>query len=287
MVAASASSPVFSSQPFALDAGMVTADPTVGIENPVGPKSEGFIPWTEDDVAAYEKRWPVGTRQRVWLDVLLYTGLRRGDAVRLGRPHVRDGIATIKTEKTDTLVVIPILPALMETSGPLASPLPLRVTARRCCALCERLHACAAYLGTSCSRPSSPGSARSAMQRNHCPLWPRSASAYFRRACGWSKPHHYIFIAYRHQNLGRASLLRRADDAGYIGLGYLSRAAGHDHATNLAISTASDSLTTTSGSCRSALTISTSRPVSQLYSVRNPSDRAFTSTQRVTSQIRH
>ena len=46
------------------------------------------------------ERWPIGTRQRVWLDVLIYTGLRRGDAVRFGRQHVRDGIATIKTEKT-------------------------------------------------------------------------------------------------------------------------------------------------------------------------------------------
>ena len=64
-------------------------------------------PWTEDDVAAYEKRWPVGTRQRVWLDVLLYTGLRRGDAVRLGRQHIRDGLATLKTEKTDTVVTLP------------------------------------------------------------------------------------------------------------------------------------------------------------------------------------
>ena len=73
------------------------------------------MPWTEDDVAAYEKLWPVGTRQRVWLDVLLYTGLRRGDAVRLGRQHIRDGIATLKTEKTDTVVTLPIFPVLSET----------------------------------------------------------------------------------------------------------------------------------------------------------------------------
>ena len=43
---------------------------------------------------------PVGLlarAKRVWLDVLLYTGLRRGDAVRFGRQHVKDGIGTIKT----------------------------------------------------------------------------------------------------------------------------------------------------------------------------------------------
>ena len=57
-------------------------DPTIGVDDPLLPKTEGFPVWTEDHVAAYEKRWPIGTRQRVWLDVLLYTGLRRGDAVR-------------------------------------------------------------------------------------------------------------------------------------------------------------------------------------------------------------
>ena len=94
--------------------------PNRGHRAPARRRDAGIRPWTEEDVAAYEKRWPIGTRQRVWLDVLLYTGLRRGDAVRPGRQHVRDGIATIKTEKTGTIVTIPILPVLAETlaAGP-------------------------------------------------------------------------------------------------------------------------------------------------------------------------
>jgi integrase len=105
---------------WALEAGLVKVDPTAGVKNPQRPKGDGFRPWTEDDVASYEKRWPIGTRQRVWLDLLLYTGLRRGDAVRLGRQHIRDGVASLKTEKTDTLVMLPILPVLAETltAGP-------------------------------------------------------------------------------------------------------------------------------------------------------------------------
>jgi hypothetical protein len=47
----------------------------------------------------FERRWPRGTRERLAYDVFLYTGLRIGDAVRLGRPHVKNGIATIRTEK--------------------------------------------------------------------------------------------------------------------------------------------------------------------------------------------
>ncbi len=107
---------------WATEAGFVRSDPTAGIKNPPRKTGQGFRPWTEDDVAAYEKRWPVGTRQRVWLDVLLYTGLRRGDAVRLGRQHVRDGVATLKTEKSGQAVevTLPILPVLAETlaAGP-------------------------------------------------------------------------------------------------------------------------------------------------------------------------
>jgi integrase len=98
----------------------VKTDPTAGIETPRGPKTQGFPAWTETDVEAFESRWPIGTRQRVWLDVLLYTGLRLGDAVRLGRQHVRDGMAHLTTEKTDTPVFLPMLPVLLDTlrAGP-------------------------------------------------------------------------------------------------------------------------------------------------------------------------
>ena len=97
--------------------GMVEVDPTLGVAAPAVPKNEGFPAWTEDDVARFEARWPPGTKERVWLHVLLYTGLRRGDAVRLGREHVRDGVASIKTEKSrfQVEVTLPILPTLAAT----------------------------------------------------------------------------------------------------------------------------------------------------------------------------
>jgi integrase len=105
---------------WALKAQHIKLDPTDGVEPPLRPKNAGFAAWSEEDVSAYEQRWPLGTRQRVWLDVLLYTGLRRGDAARLGRQHIRNGVAHIKTEKTDTPVALPILPGLAQTlaAGP-------------------------------------------------------------------------------------------------------------------------------------------------------------------------
>jgi integrase len=58
----------------------------------------------------------------VWLDVLAYTGLRRGDAVRIGRQHLRDGVLSIKTEKSGfhVTLTLPVLPMLARTldAGP-------------------------------------------------------------------------------------------------------------------------------------------------------------------------
>jgi integrase len=104
---------------WAVVAKLADGDPTAELKA-ILPTTDGFHVWSEDECTAFEERWPRGTRERVAFDVLLYTGLRRGDAVRLGRPHVRKGIATIRTEKTGQLVTIPILPPLRETldAGP-------------------------------------------------------------------------------------------------------------------------------------------------------------------------
>jgi integrase len=101
----------------------IAVDPTEGVANPKRRKGPGFPVWTEADVEAYHKRWPLGTKERVWLDVLLFTGLRRGDAVMIGRQHVRDGVATLRTEKSrgEITVALPILPVLQRTldAGPI------------------------------------------------------------------------------------------------------------------------------------------------------------------------
>jgi integrase len=112
--------------------GHIKDDPTAGdIELPKRKKGKGFPAWTREDVAAYQQKFPLGTRQRVWLDVLLYTGPRRGDAAIIGRQHEldipnEDGSVSravqFKTEKSGELVTvtIPILPVLRRTldAGP-------------------------------------------------------------------------------------------------------------------------------------------------------------------------
>jgi len=100
---------------------LIPRDPTAHVAYPIAPRSKGFPEWTEEDVAKWEAAYPVGTRERVWLDVVLYTGARRGDAHRIGRQHLRpDGTLSFTTEKTDTPVTLPVLPALRRTieAGP-------------------------------------------------------------------------------------------------------------------------------------------------------------------------
>jgi integrase len=102
---------------WAAEADLVKANPTDGIKGGRPKGGEGFPIWTEADVQKYEARWPVGTRERVAFDVLFYTGLRRGDACRLGRPHVKDGIARIATEKSGFEIWVAILlPAQLQAT---------------------------------------------------------------------------------------------------------------------------------------------------------------------------
>lgn len=75
-------------------------------------KTGGIHTWTVDEVARYEARHPVGTKARLALDILLYTGLRRSDAVTLGRQHVKNEILNIRTRKTGEVVTLRILPPL-------------------------------------------------------------------------------------------------------------------------------------------------------------------------------
>ncbi|MEK4034281.1 tyrosine-type recombinase/integrase [Methylocystis sp. IM3] len=83
------------------------------------PKSEGFLSWTEEEIAQFRAHWELGTLPRLVLEIALNTGQRRGDLVRMGRQNIRDGKIHITQAKTGTAVHIPINGDLMAA---LASP---------------------------------------------------------------------------------------------------------------------------------------------------------------------
>ena len=105
---------------WAVDSEIAKSDPTESVKV-AKKKGEGFAVWTDDDLEVFDRRWPLGTRERVAKDILFYTGLRRGDAATFGRPHVKDGIARLTTEKTGERVTFLIEPELANSleAGPI------------------------------------------------------------------------------------------------------------------------------------------------------------------------
>jgi integrase len=86
-------------------------DPTLGVKT-IHIKSDGFHCWTEDEIALFERQWPMGTRERLAFALLLYTGQRRGDVIHMGRQHVREGKIRVVQQKTGESLAIPIHPVL-------------------------------------------------------------------------------------------------------------------------------------------------------------------------------
>ena len=64
--------------------------------------------WTDEQLAAYEGCWPLGTRERLAFDLLLYSAQRVGDVVRMQRSDIRNGVITIVQQKTGVEVFVPI-----------------------------------------------------------------------------------------------------------------------------------------------------------------------------------
>lgn len=105
---------------WAVASDLVENDPTEGVKARKS-KTDGFAVWPEDWCAKYEARWPLGTRERVWYEVIYCTGLRRSDAVRVGRPHVKDGRGMIRAEKNGETAYFLVSDRLQEAldAGPI------------------------------------------------------------------------------------------------------------------------------------------------------------------------
>ena len=80
--------------------------------------TQGFHTWDRDEVRQFITTHPLGTKAYLALALLLMTGVRRSDAVLIGRQHIRgDEIRFVpqKTRKKKAApLIIPLLPALRE-----------------------------------------------------------------------------------------------------------------------------------------------------------------------------
>lgn len=75
-------------------------------------KTDGFHIWTMDEVAKFVEHHGAGSTAVLALSLLLFTGQRRGDVIRMGPQHVKDGSMIVRQRKTGAKLQIPILPPL-------------------------------------------------------------------------------------------------------------------------------------------------------------------------------
>jgi integrase len=80
--------------------------------------STGYHTWTPEEVRQFEERPPVGSKARLALALLMFTGQRRADVTRFGRQHARGGKLTFIQHKgrnrNPKQLTLPILPALQK-----------------------------------------------------------------------------------------------------------------------------------------------------------------------------
>jgi integrase len=106
----------------AVDAGMRRDDPTLGVRG-IRTKSPGFHSWDEAEIATFEAKHPIGTRARLALALMLYTGQRRSDVVVMGRQHIKNDRIHLRQQKTGVALAVPVHAALAEVLD--ATPLGL------------------------------------------------------------------------------------------------------------------------------------------------------------------
>jgi integrase len=92
---------------FAVKRRYLRTDPTASIKQRAI-KGDGFHTWSEEEIAQFEAHHPIGTKPRLALALLLYTAQRRSDVVRMGRQHIKDGVLTVRQEKTGATLAVPV-----------------------------------------------------------------------------------------------------------------------------------------------------------------------------------
>lgn len=81
-------------------------------------QTDGFHSWSHEEVEQFEEKYPIGTKARLALALLLYTSQRRSDVVLFGKQHVRNGWLRFTQQKNRkrkaVSLEIPIHPKLQQ-----------------------------------------------------------------------------------------------------------------------------------------------------------------------------
>jgi enterobacteria phage integrase len=89
----------------AIGIGWLDHDPSLGIKRP---KTREIRSWTDAEIAAFERHWPIGAKQRLAFALMLYTGQRRSDVHRMTWADVSEGTIRVVQQKTGRKLTIPL-----------------------------------------------------------------------------------------------------------------------------------------------------------------------------------
>lgn len=96
---------------WAIGQGLLTTDPfatiTLSKQKQKG-EFRGIIPWRPKECAQFEKFYELGTRERLAYELLLQAGQSKCDVVRMGRQHIRNGVLSMRRQKTGVAFYVPV-----------------------------------------------------------------------------------------------------------------------------------------------------------------------------------
>jgi len=104
---------------------LIEKDPTEGIKVKIR-ETDGHATWTDEQIEQYRAHYPLGTKARLALELLLAVAARRGDGISLGHQHLKDGWLVFtqeknrkrKPRKVETPVPAPLAAAIAACPSP-------------------------------------------------------------------------------------------------------------------------------------------------------------------------
>ncbi|GAA0744995.1 integrase [Sphingomonas sp. ABOLD] len=86
----------------------ISSNPVADAEKVGKERLQGFYTWTEEDIATYQAKHKLGTKARLALEIILWTGQRRGDARMFGPKHIVNGRINYQAAKTGGEIWMPV-----------------------------------------------------------------------------------------------------------------------------------------------------------------------------------
>ncbi len=98
----------------AIDLKWIKSDPSLGIKRQ---KISEFRAWSDAEIEAFEKRWPIGTKQRTAYALMLYVGAARADVHRMTWRQVEGAAVGYVRKKTGVGIDMDIHSDLQKALG--------------------------------------------------------------------------------------------------------------------------------------------------------------------------